>query len=34
MCFGHEYNWENSLPDLAQSVAFFDSVAAELLARG
>jgi sugar phosphate isomerase/epimerase len=30
----YEYNWENSLPDLAQSVAFFDKVAGELAAQG
>jgi len=26
----YEHNWENSLPEIAQSVAFFDKVAAEL----
>jgi sugar phosphate isomerase/epimerase len=30
----YEYNWENSLPDIAQSIAFFDKVAAELAAGG
>jgi sugar phosphate isomerase/epimerase len=28
----YEYNWENSLPEIAQCVAFFDQVAAEILA--
>jgi sugar phosphate isomerase/epimerase len=27
----YEYNWENSLPEIAQCVEFFDKVAAELL---
>ena len=26
----YEHNWENSLPDIAESVAYFDKVAAEL----
>lgn len=26
----YEHNWENSVPDIAQSVAYFDEVAAEL----
>jgi sugar phosphate isomerase/epimerase len=26
----YEYNWDNSLPEIAQSVAYFDQVAAEL----
>jgi sugar phosphate isomerase/epimerase len=28
----YEYNWENSMPEIAQSVAYFDKVAAELAA--
>lgn len=28
----YEYNWENSVPEIAQCVKFFDKVAAELLA--
>jgi sugar phosphate isomerase/epimerase len=28
--FEYEYHWENSLPELAQSVEFFDKVAAEI----
>jgi sugar phosphate isomerase/epimerase len=31
--FEYEYHWENSLPELAQSVAYFDKIAAELLAE-
>jgi sugar phosphate isomerase/epimerase len=29
----YEYNWENSLPEIAQSVEYFDKVAAELAAK-
>jgi len=29
----YEYNWENSLPEIAECVKFFDKVAAELLAQ-
>jgi len=29
----YEYNWENSLPEIAESVKFFDKVAAQLLAE-
>jgi sugar phosphate isomerase/epimerase len=29
--FEYEYHWENSLPELAQSVVYFDKIAAELL---
>ncbi len=29
----YEHNWENSLPEIAQSVAYFDKVAAELAAE-
>jgi sugar phosphate isomerase/epimerase len=29
--FEYEYHWENSLPELAQSVVYFNKVAAELL---
>ncbi len=30
----YEHNWENSVPDLAESVKYFDKVAAELAAKG
>lgn len=30
----YEYNWKNNLPEIAQSVAYFDKVAAELAAKG
>jgi sugar phosphate isomerase/epimerase len=30
----YEYNWENNLPEIAQGVAYFDRVAAELAAGG
>ncbi len=30
----YEYNWENSLPEIAECVKFFDKVAAELLNSG
>jgi sugar phosphate isomerase/epimerase len=30
----YEHNWENSLPEIAQSVKYFDKVAAELAAQG
>ncbi|HPM80053.1 MAG TPA: sugar phosphate isomerase/epimerase [Candidatus Anammoximicrobium sp.] len=29
----YEYNWENSVPEIAQGVAYFDKVAAELAGR-
>ena len=29
----YEYNWENSLPEIAQCVEYFDKVAAELAAQ-
>ena len=28
--FEYEYHWENSLPELAQSVEYFDKVAKEI----
>jgi len=30
----YEHNWLESLPEIAQSVAYFDKVAAELAAGG
>jgi len=30
----YEYNWESSMPEIAQSVKYFDQVAAELLDKG
>jgi len=30
----YEYHWKTSLPEVAQSVAYFDKVAAELAKRG
>ncbi len=30
----YEYHWEESLPEIAQSVAYFDKIAAELSAKG
>ena len=30
----YEYNWDNSLPEIAQSVSYFDKVAAKLAAKG
>ena len=30
----YEYNWDNSLPEIAECVKFFDKVAAELLSSG
>ena len=27
----YEYNWDNSLPDMVQCVAFFDKIAAQKL---
>ena len=30
----YEHNWLNSLPEIAESVKYFDKVAAELAAKG
>ena len=31
--FEYEYHWENSLPELAESVKYFDKVAKEIAAK-
>jgi sugar phosphate isomerase/epimerase len=31
--FEYEYHWENSVPEIARSVVYFDQIAAELLAK-
>jgi sugar phosphate isomerase/epimerase len=32
-CFEYEYHWENSLPEIAQSIMFFEEVASQIAAR-
>jgi len=32
-CFEYEYHWENSLPEIAQSVVYSDKVASEIAAK-
>jgi hypothetical protein len=29
----YEYHWETSMPEIAQSIAYFDKVSAELAAK-
>ncbi|MGN6552244.1 MAG: sugar phosphate isomerase/epimerase family protein [Verrucomicrobiota bacterium] len=34
ICIEYEYNWENSSPEIAQSVAWFNATCAELVRAG
>jgi L-ribulose-5-phosphate 3-epimerase len=34
ICVEYEWNWENSLPEIAECIKFFNATAAELAAEG